>query len=125
MSASPANQTPGSSSATPNNAALPTIRRKANTSIFNPKKKPVKRAPQQAQLGTAAGQTPMDGRQALGPNASSRPTNGSATAPNPDEDPSLYSEFPIFVSKSTLARGLHYHAFRLNTDERKQDGKPI
>ncbi|KAI7567939.1 hypothetical protein KC317_g4635, partial [Hortaea werneckii] len=50
MIASPANQTPGSSSATPNNAALPTIRRKANTSIFNPKKKPVKRAPQQAQL---------------------------------------------------------------------------
>lgn len=122
MSASPANAAPGSSSATPN-AAMPTIRRKANTSIFNQKKKPAKRP---AQIGAGVGQAPAHGNQASGQQQSVRQaTNGSAAASQPDDDPSTYSEYPIFIHKSALARGLHHHAFKLNTDERTADGRQV
>ncbi|KAK5125740.1 hypothetical protein LTR85_012014 [Meristemomyces frigidus] len=125
MSASPANQ-PGPRSAAPTTGgpAAPTMRKKAAASIFNPKKKPI-RKPLQAQTCTASGQIPASGQHAYGPAPAVRPaTNGHAAAPARDDDPSLYAEYPIFIHKSALTRGLHHHAFKLQAGV-GPDNKPL
>ncbi|KAK5132687.1 hypothetical protein LTR08_008731 [Meristemomyces frigidus] len=102
----------------------PTMRKKAAASIFQPKKKPIKRPPP-AQANTASGQVPMSGTHAHGPAQGARPmTNAYAAAPTPEDDPSTYQEFPIWAQKGALMRGLHHHAFRLQTKV-GPDGRPV
>ena len=101
------------------------MRKKAATSIFNPKKRLLKR-PAPAQMHTAAGQVPMSGIQAIAPTPSARSApNGHGAAPPPQDDPSQYMEYPIYISKDSLMQGLHYHAFKLQTDDRNALGQPM
>lgn len=112
-------------SASPANQPAPVMRKKPAASIFNPKKKPI-RKPLQAQTYTASGQVPVSGQTGSGPAPKAQPaTNGHGAAPAHDDDPSLYQEYPIFIHKNALLRGLHHHAFKFHQTGQGPDNKPI
>lgn len=89
-------------------------RKQQKPSIFVNKKKPLPRRPPpppQASNGSAAGSTSQQAQ-----------TNGAAQAPQ--EDDGDWQEYPIYVSKDTLTRGLHYHAMKLHAQVWK-DGQKV
>lgn len=97
------------------------MRKKAAASIFNPKKKPL-RKPLPANTHTASGQVPVSGTLASGPVPPARSTtNGLGVVAAQRDDPNEYAEYPIYIQKSELMRGLHHHAFRLQTQKGPDD----
>ena len=116
MSASPAK---GSSGPTPTNSGHPPLaaRKKAPVSIFNPKKKAPARKPLPANTYTASGQVPVNGARPAPPPP--RPlangANGAQSTAAKDDVPGTFHDYPIFVSKSALMQGLHYHGMRLQS----------
>ncbi|KAK4542182.1 hypothetical protein LTR36_007029 [Oleoguttula mirabilis] len=126
MSASPANPSGPTAirPATGGPGPAPVMRKKAAASIFNPKKKLI-RKPLQAQTYTASGQVPASGQYASGPAPAVRPaTYGHGVTSARDDDPNLYTEYPIIIQKSALTRGIHHHAFKLPTGK-GPDGQPV
>lgn len=117
MSASPAGPPSGPPSTTPNGgpAAGPPRRRKV-VGAFAQKPKPAARRPPPSQSGpsTATHNIPSAARTA--PPASSH-TPGSAQVADPDDDPSLYSEYPLVTTKKALLEGLRHHVMRFTSDK--------
>jgi transcription initiation factor TFIIF subunit alpha len=113
MSASPAQAPTGPKSTNSNNGgAPPAMRRpKPAVSIFNTgRKKPVKKAPAPAQKpvsnGAASQSTPAQ------VNGASKSSN--APGDNTDENGS-YDEYPITIQRSSLDKGIRYHALKLHS----------
>ncbi|KAK0269718.1 transcription factor IIF subunit tfg1 [Friedmanniomyces endolithicus] len=109
MSTSPAKAPLGQPAA--GNARAPQPRKKTATSIFNPKKKQIKK-PLPANTDGASGQTIQSAVRPHPP-----PVTASKPPPSPpaEDDPSTYQEYPIVIEKSALMRGLHYHGFRMQS----------
>lgn len=77
-------------------------------------------------MQTSNGQRPVAVRQPLGrPGALQSVANGVLAAPPPTDDPSQYTEFPIFVQKSDMVKNLKYHAFKFQLSQKKSNGEPL
>lgn len=108
MSASPAGPPSGPASTTPNGGPAPPIRRRKPTGPFGAKPKPTQRRPP----GQGAPPKPPAGaRSGIQPGQT-----GTAPIVVPaterDDDPSTYTEFPLFTTKKALLEGLRHHVMR-------------
>ena len=114
MSASPANPPSGPSSTTPSgNVQAPVVRKRPTVNIFAPKKKLLKKPIPVRNAATSA-QPPN------GSTANHQQSNGVAAQPAiPQDDPSLYTDYSIIVSRSVFEQNLQYHAMRLKSQEEK------
>ena len=78
------------------------------------KKRPITRAPGQAappRVVNGAKPGPATAQPA------SAPTHTAVDPPDPDDDPSLYSEYPLVTTKRELLEGLRHHVMRFSSDK--------
>lgn len=115
MSASPAGGPPSGPASTTPNAGTPNIvqRRRQHTNPLVSKKKPLKKPP--SSLGRPGPNGITRATSTKPPPASS--SKKAAEAPDPDDDPSTYVEYPLFASKKALLQGLRFHAMRLISEQ--------
>ena len=107
MSASPAQAPSGPNSVTPNEGmGTPIKRKKAPVSIFNPKKKPMKKVVPPPKTAAPMQETPQQ---------SVNTTHGAADTPAQTVPEESYDEFPIFISRNHVTRGLRYHVMKLHS----------
>ena len=104
---------PNPTTSTTGGLPAPIYRKKAPVSIFNnSKKKPVKRPA--TTLGKApAGRPAPNGTHA--PQAARPDLNGANATSVPAPEAKNYQDYPIFVERSTLMRGLHHHALKFQS----------
>lgn len=116
MSASPSKATAApNTTTTPGAPAVPQARPRVRPppSIFTQKKKPVKKPlPNQKPGGPAQAANGAISR----PHTPSQRSTGVGPPPAAEpEDDVNYKQYPIYISKDTLAQGLHYHAMRFQS----------
>lgn len=114
MSASPAGPPSGPASTTPSGGPAGSVRRRKPTGPFAPKPRPAQRRPP----GQAPPSKPANGAKPA--SSTAEPNSGQTvtpvSVPDPDDDPSLYSEYPLVTTKKQLLEGLRHHVMRFTTD---------
>lgn len=116
MSASPAGPPSGPASTTPNGGAPAPARRRRPPGNPFIQKKPARKPPGQGPFAAPrANGTPHGRPSTVNPQQSNGQPLATKAAPDPDDDPSLYSEYPLVATKKAILDGLRFHAMRLMT----------
>lgn len=117
MSASPAGPPSGPPSTTPNGGPAPGLRRKKPAGgPFAAKFKSTNRPPPARTVPPK----PLNGTKPAPSAARPTPAPAATTqALEPDDDPSLYTEYPLVTTKRALLEGLRHHVMRFTAPDRE------